>query len=80
MHNLWTVQDWQHAYQNNNIQLSDLIEYVAGLNNDDHAWISIATVAQLQAQIDALTGADSASLPLYGVPFAVKDNIDVAGF
>ncbi len=66
MHNLWTVQDWQHAYQNNNIQLSDLIEYVAGLNNDDHAWISIATAAQLQAQIDALTGADSASLPLYG--------------
>ncbi|MCU4322344.1 allophanate hydrolase [Acinetobacter schindleri] len=80
MHNLWTVQDWQHAYQNNNIQLSDLIEYVAELNNDDHAWISIATAAQLQAQIDALTGADIASLPLYGVPFAVKDNIDVAGF
>ena len=80
MHNLWTVQDWQHAYQNNNIQLSDLIEYVAELNNDDHAWISIATAAQLQAQIDALTGADIESLPLYGVPFAVKDNIDVAGF
>ncbi|QIC67204.1 allophanate hydrolase [Acinetobacter schindleri] len=80
MHNLWTVQDWQHAYQNNNIQLSDLIEYVAGLNNEDHAWISIATAAQLQAQIDALTGADSASLPLYGLPFAVKDNIEVAGF
>ncbi len=80
MHNLWTVQDWQHAYQNNNIQLSDLIEYVAGLNNDDHAWISIASADQLQAQIDALTGADTESLPLYGVPFAVKDNIDVAGF
>lgn len=80
MHNLWTVQDWQHAYQNNNIQLSDLIEYVAEFKNDDHAWISIATAAQLQAQIDALTGADIESLPLYGVPFAVKDNIDVAGF
>jgi len=80
VHNLWTVQDWQHAYQNNNIQLSDLIEYVAGLNNEDHAWISIATAAQLQAQIDALTGADIESLPLYGVPFAVKDNIDVSGF
>src|SRR5690606_15391153 len=80
VHNLWTVQDWQNAYQNNNIQLSDLIEYVAGLNNDDHAWVSIATAAQLQAQIDALTGADTESLPLYGVPFAVKDNIDVAGF
>jgi len=80
VHNLWTVQDWQHAYQNNNILLSDLIQYVAEFKNDDHAWISIATAAQLQAQIDALTGADTESLPLYGVPFAVKDNIDVAGF
>jgi len=51
VHNLWTVQDWQHAYQNNNIQLSDLIEYVAELNNDDHAWISIATAAQLQHKL-----------------------------
>lgn len=54
MYNLWTVQDWQHAYQNNNIQLSDLSEYVAGMNNDDHAWISIATAAKLQAQIKAM--------------------------
>ncbi|MBF4521212.1 allophanate hydrolase [Acinetobacter towneri] len=80
MQDLWTVQDWLHAYQNNNIQLSDLIQYVAEFKNDDHAWISIATTEQLQAQIDALTGADIENLPLYGVPFAVKDNIDVAGF
>lgn len=80
MQSLWTIQDWQQAYQQQQIQIQDLLNYVAAFENEDHAWISIATAAQLQAQIDALTGADSASLPLYGLPFAVKDNIEVAGF
>lgn len=38
-------------------------------------WISTFSEEQLLAQLDA---ADEAG-PLYGVPFAVKDNIDVAG-
>lgn len=38
-------------------------------------WISTFTEEQVLAQLDA---ADEAG-PLYGVPFAVKDNIDVAG-
>ena len=33
----------------------------------------------LAEQVAALEGRDPSSLPLYGVPFAVKDNIDVAG-
>ena len=45
----------------------------------DPAWITRASEAFLQAQLDALQGQSPASLPLYGVPFAVKDNIDVAG-
>ena len=80
MNTLWTIQDWQNAYQQQQIQLQDLIDYVASFQNDDHAWISIASAEQLQAQIDALTGKSPAELPLYGIPFAVKDNIDVAGF
>jgi allophanate hydrolase len=80
MNTLWTIQDWQNAYQQQQIQLQDLISYVASFNNDDHAWISIATEQQLQTQIDTLKGKSAADLPLYGIPFAVKDNIDVAGF
>lgn len=45
----------------------------------DPAWITRASEAFLQAQLDALQGQLPASLPLYGIPFAVKDNIDVAG-
>ena len=45
-------------------------------------WISLVpTEATLQraAELEALSPADRAKLPLYGVPFAVKDNIDAAG-
>ena len=80
MKNLWTVQDWQSAYVQGQIQLTDLIDYVASFANHDHAWIEIASQAQLQVQISALPTTYTESLPLYGIPFAVKDNIDVAGF
>lgn len=48
---------------------------------DDKVWISRPTDDALRgtaAALDARRG-EFESLPLYGIPFAVKDNIDVAG-
>ncbi len=47
---------------------------------DDHVWISRVAPDELHAAARALEArGDADSLPLYGLPFAVKDNIDVAG-
>ena len=73
-----TIAEWQNAYACKNIDLSILNELVAQLDQADPAWISVVDSATLSQQLDALQGQEH--LPLYGIPFAVKDNIDVAGF
>jgi allophanate hydrolase len=42
------------------------------------AWISLVSWADVRALLERLRAAPR-DLPLYGVPFAVKDNIDLAG-
>ena len=42
-------------------------------------WINIRSEADAVAVAEALAARSPENLPLYGVPFAVKDNIDVAG-
>jgi allophanate hydrolase len=46
---------------------------------DDRVWIHLAPEEEASAAARALAGRDRASLPLYGLPFAIKDNIDWAG-
>ena len=43
-------------------------------------WISVASKDHLLRRAAEIEALDRSTLPLYGVPFAVKDNIDAAGF
>lgn len=46
---------------------------------DRHLWIRRLTLDEMLAYARALDGKDPMALPLYGIPFAIKDNIDLAG-
>ena len=48
-------------------------------HNDPAIFISLRDEKAALAEAEALNSNDAARLPLYGVPFAVKDNIDALG-
>ena len=60
--------------------IAAVLERIASYD-DDAIWISRRSEGALLAEAERLSDrfADRTSLPLYGIPFAVKDNIDVAG-
>jgi allophanate hydrolase len=47
--------------------------------DDHHVWITRLSHDQVMAQVSALDPGAAERLPLYGVPFVIKDNIDLAG-
>ena len=79
-----TLAGWrQHIRQNSNTVFALLQAHIQSLATDDNAWLTIANDAQLSAQLDALMPIyrnNPEALPLFGIPFAVKDNVDVAGW
>ncbi len=84
--NAFTLTDWQQAYRDQ-LQPADLLHALRQrLSTDDNAWISLVSAEQLDGQLAELATLLAAAegrqerLPLYGVPFAIKDNIDAAGW
>lgn len=82
----WTLEEWQQVYLSGQEPATVLSNLLTGMDADDPAWISLLSMAQLKEECARLTDllasteGDLEQLPLFGVPFAVKDNIDALGF
>ena len=72
----------RQRYQSGELTPLALVDDLLGRlgREDSHAiWISRLDADALRAYASKLEGRDITSLPLYGIPFAIKDNIDLAG-
>lgn len=82
----FTLQEWREGYAEGRLCLRDVAQAYLSLDVADNAWISVASEACMMEQVQRIerlvmaAGGDRSQLPLYGIPFAVKDNIDAAGW
>ena len=68
------------AYRTGTVSPSQVIALIyqrLGMETVNPVWITLRSLESVLASAQALEGQDPDSLPLWGIPFAVKDNIDV---
>ncbi len=71
-----------HAAYASGVLPAEVIETVfhrIGKADDPGIFLHVASTHELLAAVEALGSFDPVTKPLWGIPFAVKDNIDVAG-
>ena len=76
-----SISNLRQRYIKGEVTPTAVVEYIAKATSEDpnRIWIHRLPVEKLREYAKALEGKDIAKLPLYGVPFAIKDNIDLAG-
>jgi len=70
-----------HHYTNGELTPSQMVGQIFNhiANDPHHAWINKLSLEKMLAYARAVEKKGIASQPLYGIPFAIKDNIDLAG-
>lgn len=75
-----TIENLQRLYAGQQLTPRSLVqELLTKCENDDSAiWIRLLTKEELEPYLQNLENGRREDLPLYGIPFAIKDNIDLA--
>ncbi|MFI4889568.1 MAG: allophanate hydrolase [Steroidobacterales bacterium] len=76
------ISTLQAAYRSGRCSVADVLDHVserADRTMAHNAWITRLSRGQLMSHAERLRERRAEDLPLYGVPFAIKDNIDLAG-
>jgi len=77
-----SISGLKQAYANGSLTPAQLLASIreqAAALADHNIWIHLLSEAEQQPYLTVLAGKDPATTPLWGVPFAIKDNIDLAG-
>lgn len=77
-----SISGLRSAYQTGELTPEQLIKSIWAQierNKDKNIWIHVLTESEIIPYLEALKEKDPESCPLWGVPFAIKDNIDLAG-
>ncbi|MZI93608.1 allophanate hydrolase [Vibrio sp. CAIM 722] len=74
-----TIEQLLEGYVSKSMGVRDVLVscWQAAQQDTHNAWLSLLSEAQLERYIAHLESVEPESLPLYGVPFAIKDNIDL---
>ncbi|PTY01586.1 allophanate hydrolase [Verrucomicrobia bacterium LW23] len=83
LHSLpFTIADLRRLYLDNAVSVEEVMEEAlrraARSVAHPHVWIRLLTSGEVARYVAALDPARKGELPLYGIPFAIKDNIDLA--
>ncbi|PHS30555.1 MAG: allophanate hydrolase [Methylophaga sp.] len=77
-----TIPSIHTAYREGSLTPDELVDHLLNRCDDylDHAiWIRQLSKQEIQPYLERLVTSSIEDLPLYGIPFAIKDNIDLAG-
>ncbi|WP_407267740.1 allophanate hydrolase [Radiobacillus sp. PE A8.2] len=79
---LLSIQELKNNYIEKKCTPEEVIAAIIKRANDDETmniWIEAPSIEKIQPYLEQLESIDPEHAPLWGIPFAIKDNIDLAG-
>ena len=77
----WTIDTWRTAMSSGELSIEGYLTWLASFPEDDPAWIFRPALEDVREQLLRIRRTGSGrDLALFGVPIAVKDNIDIKGW